>query len=204
MKETERLETTIKYYLGGIAAQYPIIKLVLNEKPKRILEVGGCGYMNTYLSKSGYNVVGIDISSECVRWCRIQNKRLGGKQGRFFIADGFRLPFNDSSFDVAYSQGVIEHFSDVEIISILKESLRVAKVVIFSVPSYYHKEREYEGWGHPEFLKAEEWLKILKSFNIIKYQYYGDNFVNKLQNIVGVNNGNNQILFKLKKSAAEI
>src|SRR5258706_671168 len=54
---------------------------------------------------------------------------------------GFSLPFDDSEFDVVYSQGVIEHFEDAETRSLVTEHRRVCKTggkVIVSVPNLYN------------------------------------------------------------------
>ena len=73
--------------------------------------------------------------------------------------DIMKLPFEDSSFDGYYSLGVVEHFSEIQILDILREAKRVlkpgGKIVIF--------------WPHrfaPSVIILGLWHWILK--NIIR------------------------------------
>jgi SAM-dependent methyltransferase len=54
--------------------------------------------------------------------------------------DGFSLPFKDKSFDVVYSEGVIEHFPTDYAIAMVKEHARVCRpggLVLVSVPNKF-------------------------------------------------------------------
>ena len=87
----------------------------------------------------------------------------------FQIADAHNLPFNNDSFDLCFSQGFFEHFDDEDIIKLIQEQLRVAKVIIFSVPTFWYPIQDF---GDERLMKKEEWLEILSQFNIEKAVYY--------------------------------
>jgi SAM-dependent methyltransferase len=65
--------------------------------------------------------------------------RQNGVKIRTFKEDAKTIPFEDDSFDLVFSQGFIEHFTDPEIF--LKEQLRVLKpegCLYIDIPQKYH------------------------------------------------------------------
>jgi SAM-dependent methyltransferase len=74
---------------------------------KRILDYG-CGYGDLTFALSKTNsVVGIDIDSDRIAFCRSQYPEL-----EFYEFDGVRAPFPDNSFDVAVSCVVLPFVPD--------------------------------------------------------------------------------------------
>lgn len=102
----------------------------------RILSIGcGGGADVDCLRKNGFaNVFGVDMEWRSCWW----KSRLRDS-GHLFIANGKGLPFQDNSFDLAFSLGVIEHVGAVgssaelygdykeQRVRFLKEALRVLK-----------------------------------------------------------------------------
>ena len=96
------------------------------DHPSRTLEVG-CGTgIDSYIlaQRMGCSGYGIDLSDEALIFAR--------KAGQSFsvslylgIADILKLPFRDNSFDLVFSQGVLEHFTDEK--AATAEQLRVLK-----------------------------------------------------------------------------
>lgn len=74
-------------------------------------------------------------------------------------------------FSVTHSSGVMEHYSDDEIISIINEQLRVSDVCVFSVPTPYFEKKML---GNERFMKRNKWRKIINKSNaeIIKETGY--------------------------------
>jgi len=101
---------------------------------KRILEIGfGSGTTSSYLAENGASVVGIDISLPALR-----NAKGRGATFAILCADGRALPFPDSSFDIVFHQGVLEHFRDP--LPLLKEQGRVLRkggALVVDVPQKY-------------------------------------------------------------------
>lgn len=98
----------------------------------RMLE-GGCGqgqYVAYYASR-GVNVVGLDFATET-----LTRLRSGYPQLPLCAGDVARLPFQNASFDLYYSGGVVEHFESGAEPALL-ESYRVLRpggVLLISVP----------------------------------------------------------------------
>jgi len=139
------------------------------QKSKAILEVGsGSGALSVFLSHLGYKIISIDRDEGVLNIARQNSIYLNGKV-IFQIADAHNIPFNNDSFDLCFSQGFFEHFDDEGIIKLIQEQLRVAKVIIFSVPTFWYPIQDF---GDERLMKKEEWLEILSQFNVEKAVYY--------------------------------
>src|SRR4030081_1494334 len=81
---------------------------------KKVLEVGcGIGTHAALLAKAGANLTAIDLTERAVQMTRRRFEAFG-LQGTIERADAERLPFQDASFDVVWSWGVIHHSSRTE------------------------------------------------------------------------------------------
>lgn len=107
--------------------EHILLKEINQCNPKNILEIG-CGNSTwlPYLSKITHaEVAGIDYSEEgCL--LALKQLKVEGIQGKIFCEDIFKAnPEIIGQYDLVYSLGVVEHFSDVT--KILKEELRFVK-----------------------------------------------------------------------------
>lgn len=113
----------------------------------QVLEHGcGNGEAAMYLCALGYTGVhGIDLlSSKSKRWNRFMREVLGIEETRFFAYEGGHLPMADQSFDVVFSQQVLEHVNPAFIDLYYAEEARVLKptgLVFHQVP---HRLVPYE------------------------------------------------------------
>jgi predicted SAM-dependent methyltransferase len=77
-----------------------------------------------------------------------------GKEWRVsFVGGVFHLPFRPRSFDVVFSQGLLEHFSNDEARQILREVSACSKAIIISVPSLNYPQHDL---GDERLLVPEE------------------------------------------------
>lgn len=77
---------------------------------KRVLDVGcGTGYGTAYLANSAQSAIGVDISSQAIRYAR---KHYGNSNLRFERVNAESLTFADGSFDFVISTENFEHLSD--------------------------------------------------------------------------------------------
>jgi len=91
----------------------------------RILDVGcGSGTLAHFWKEYRYDVIGLDISDKSLEITR--RKGVAVVRG-----DATRLPFNDGSFDLVYSDGLLEHF--IKPNPILEEIFRVGKKYIITL-----------------------------------------------------------------------
>jgi ubiquinone/menaquinone biosynthesis C-methylase UbiE len=97
------------------------------------LEVGcGNGVVSRYLAdKYKANVVGIDVDKEQIE---LAEKGIGDVANiRFFEADATRLPFEDASFDLVLSFGVLHHIENwQDALKEIKRALRPGGYFIYA------------------------------------------------------------------------
>ena len=94
-------------------------------KGKRVLELGfGAGYDAYEFCRNGADYSGIDITPENVDRAR---KHLGfyGYAPELMQGDAENLPFEDATFDIVFSNGVLHHTPDME--KAFREARRVLK-----------------------------------------------------------------------------
>ena len=90
----------------------------------RALHLGaGAGEIDSLLPAE-WNLVAIDFSAEAIR-LRQKRLRTSGACGSAIQADLFELPFIKSSFGVVFNLGVMEHFTDDEVLASFSEIKRV-------------------------------------------------------------------------------
>lgn len=83
-------------------------------------------------------------------------------------ADVFQLPFKDDEFRACFSSGLLEHFSDTQIIDALKEQLRVASVVLTSVPTnHYYFIRGGKEYGDERLIEKLDWMNLFATAGAI-------------------------------------
>jgi len=135
------------------------IKLPENAK---ILDVGcGSGTLAHFWKEQGYDVTGLDISDKSLE--------ITSNKGVYCVKGDVtkKLPFDDNTFDLVYSDGLLEHFVNPK--PILEEIFRVSKrYVLTMVPriSLYN-------WAHNLLLrppkeykkKDHEWVELHNDFN---------------------------------------
>lgn len=102
-----------------------IIKKFIDPLHARILEVGcGSGVDSAELANLGFNSFILDYSISALR----QAKQQFGSRNLIaqpVAGDVFSLPFDDESFDLVFSQGLIEHFHNP--FTVIEEQSRVIK-----------------------------------------------------------------------------
>lgn len=92
---------------------------------KRTLEVGaGSARLSRLLVLRGYLTYCLDYSIEALTYARTHYER-GEAQGVYVLGRAEHLPFDDNSFDVVFSTGLLEHFENP--MPIILEMVRVLK-----------------------------------------------------------------------------
>jgi SAM-dependent methyltransferase len=110
-----------------------------------VLEIGGG--MGTDLAQfagHGANVTDLDLSAGHLQLAE-ENFRLRGLRGRFIHHDAETLPFDDGSFDLVYSNGVLHHTPNT--VAVVGEIRRVLRrggraIVMFYAESSLHYWRQ--------------------------------------------------------------
>jgi len=151
---------------------------VIRIKPVRVLEAG-CGPGNHSIVLAHFlrdtSFVLIDNDEAVVEIAR-KNVEKHGLEKRLTTcrADIMNLPFGNNSFDVAISQGVLEHFADRDFSRAIGEQVRASYNVIFSVPSdnYFQHDFGDELLRPPVALLALLKDYIRDNMSTCKVKYY--------------------------------
>jgi ubiquinone/menaquinone biosynthesis C-methylase UbiE len=85
----------------------------------------GAGRLTEVLAPAARRIVSADYSGTMVK---VHKRRHGDRHPDALVADSFRLPFRDRTFDVVYSARLSHHIGDEALrIAYLREVLRVSK-----------------------------------------------------------------------------
>ena len=135
-------QAEIDYYESHSKARYALEPYIHDfaafseGKDRDVLEIGvGMGADHGEWARSQpRSLVGIDLSKRAVEHTR-RRLALYGLQSEVFVGDAERLPFNDASFDIVYSWGVLHHSPNtVEAVNEVFRVLRpngVARIMIY-------------------------------------------------------------------------
>lgn len=88
-----------------------------------ILDVGcGGGFLSNELARQGYQVTGVDVSPESLKVAEAHDTT---KTVKYEVADAFKLPYPDASFDALTAMDFLEHVENPDLV--IKEFSRVLK-----------------------------------------------------------------------------
>ena len=124
---------------------------------KRVLEIGvGLGTDFVGFARAGAHVTGIDLTESAAELVR-KRLALEGLVGDVRAADAEALPFDDGSFDLVYSWGVLHHTPNTE--RALAEVQRVlrpggeARIMLYARRSWF----ALGVWGKTALLRGRPW-----------------------------------------------
>lgn len=153
----------IHSYLSRKADAYPdLFRLVrASVSPGGVVaEVGaGSGVMSCVLATKGLRCLASDVDPNMVSLIRENRDSLGLRIG--LLCQDVRAPaVGVKALDAVFSNGLMEHFSDAEIVECLNEQLRAARSVIISIPSrgYVDADRLF---GNERFMSKEKWADLV-------------------------------------------
>lgn len=150
----------------------------------KFLDLGsGAGFASILAARDGFEAYALDIKKS---WLLYERERKLNLKINLIRADGQRLPFRDSTFDVVYCCHVLEHIGDdsktlVEIHQVLKEN----GLLLLSVPNMFNlftglrrRLNSKNPFSSPEHLReySKEGLTVLLNncdFNILGVRMTG-------------------------------
>jgi len=160
--------TEIPYHMGVHFECLAELGRHRDRRAIRILDHGcGGGLTILYLLANGYEGIhGIDIGGQPEVWNTflVRHARLSGP--RFHVYDGSVLPFEDATFDLIFSEQVLEHVRPNAIAKYYSEEYRVLHpggLVFHRVP---HRLSPYEGHTRTwllHYLPRNIWLHLLRA-----------------------------------------
>lgn len=139
-----------------------IDKVIQYANNGKVIETGcGTGLMAGFLQKKGLKVTALDLSQKVLDYAEeIAKKSDIIAPCKYKQGDILNLKYKKNSFDVSYSNGVLEHFNDDEIVETLKQQMNISKYVIFGIPSTYFNMNE-KMLGNERGLTLDEWKNLI-------------------------------------------
>jgi len=78
-------------------------------KPGNALDICcGAGTNTVYMAQKGFNITGLDISSQAIKYAR-QKARKAGVKIRFIVGNALDFRFEDEEFDFIFDMGCFHH-----------------------------------------------------------------------------------------------
>jgi len=104
-----------------------------------VLELGsGTGELSVILSMYGRDVYLLDYSSKSIEYSKALFNKIGLK-AQYFVADILKdFPLGENSVDWVFSSGVLEHFTDEQIVEIMRKSVMVSRKGVMSLVPNSH------------------------------------------------------------------
>ena len=168
-KDVDKKGGNLPYVLGKINKKKKLINLVKKYAFKNVIECGsGTSVVSIYLASLGYCVTAVDIEDDVIRLSKKLAKDYYNTLDNckpklsFEKKSIFELGYEKDSFDVAFSNGVLEHFKDEEIIQIIKQQLYVAKTTIVGIPTKYFESKEAK-YGNERVLELSYWRELIRN-----------------------------------------
>jgi ubiquinone/menaquinone biosynthesis C-methylase UbiE len=120
-RQPEKLKQLVPFVVDAL----PIFK---RRKVKRLLDLGcGAGRHCIYLSKNGFDVVGVDVSRSALKLAKERASEENLKDITFVEATMTNIPFDDRRFDAVLSVSVIHHALKRDIKTTISEIHRILK-----------------------------------------------------------------------------
>jgi len=156
-------QVTPDLYIRNLYGQREFLQTIIETGAKKILEIGaGTGTMSIFLSQLGGTVTTLDNDPKVIEQARLVSGQFGGRND-IVEGDAFHLPFPNDSFDLIFHQGLLEHFSDERIRELITEQLRVAPIVLISVPNSFYPRKDF---GDERLMSKKQWGQILTPFKV--------------------------------------
>lgn len=158
--------------LKEINTAYPEVVdllLELTDEKSKCIELGcGSGTYAIELLANGRNCIASDFSEEALKLTKIKGKRLYNLEMSTQLVDAYNIPYPDNTFDLIFSDGVIEHLDIPRVAKEMKRVLKLNGWIVAKVPSgsllyklvYYAlspiENRPFETW-----LSKKQWHDII-------------------------------------------
>lgn len=144
----------------------------MQNNPQTILEIGGgSGALSFYLQKiTGANCTIVDNSDIALEYAKLV---FGVQKATFINNSAKNLSFANNEYDFVHSVGLIEHFSDNDVVLMIKEMVRVAKgngYIFIAVPNYFSPDmimiwRKY-GKGTERYISVKKLCSLVSAYDV--------------------------------------
>lgn len=205
--ETEILSapTIDDFIKQKLSTKKKVIKMINKYAPnKKIIELGaGTGVLALYISSMNNNKVdALDKDHDMISLSKKYFLPKFEKSNINYICDDIRSLNVIDKYDVCYSIGILEHYSDDEIIDLIDKQTSISEYVIFGIPTKYFDE-DKKMYGNERYLPLKYWKSLIKKSNceiVEESSYHYLSFLKRIINYKKWFKPNPVHIFVIKKS----
>ncbi|MFW8600412.1 pseudaminic acid biosynthesis-associated methylase [Desulfobacterota bacterium M19] len=149
-----------------------ILTHAINPQPENALEIG-CNIGRNILALRNLiaDVRGIEPNQHAVEFA---NKLFGKDKFPVQAGDGFNLPFDDNTFDLVFTSGVLIHVSPDDLKTMTNEIMRVSRQYIVCIEYFSHTPEQISYHGKNGFLFKRDFGRFyLEHYQRLKVLDYG-------------------------------
>ena len=186
LKDIEKKGTLENYVDDKIKNKKILINLIKKySKREKLIESGsGTGVLSTYMASLGYDVTAIDIDDKILKLSKKIAKNYNStNKPNFQKKSIFELDYKPNTFDVSFSNGVLEHFTDKEIVETLKQQMTIARTVIFGIPTKYFNQEEAM-YGDERYMDYKVWRNLIKESGGIILEEKSMHYMNRRKRLL--------------------
>lgn len=186
LKDISKKGNLENYVTDKIKNKKVLINLIKKySKNNKLIESGsGTGVLSTYMASLGYDVTGIDIDEDILKLSKKIAKNYNSKNKPNFQKKSiFELDYKKNDFDVSFSNGVLEHFTNEQIIDTLKQQMKIAKIVIFGIPTKYFNQEEAM-YGDERYMSYKFWRNLINDAGGIVLEEKSMHYMNKRKRLL--------------------
>lgn len=202
-KEILEAESIDNYINEKLKTKKKIIKLINKYSANnKIIELGsGTGILALYISTFGKEVSALDKDMDMIKLSKKYFYKKFKNNNIKYIYSDIENFCTSEKYDVCYSIGLLEHYSDEEIINLINKQLEISEFVIFGIPTKYFDENK-KMYGNERYLPIKYWRKIIKKSGckiIEESSYHYLNFTKRIINVRKLFKPNPVHVFAIKK-----
>lgn len=129
------------------------------------MELGsGTGILALKIASLGNKVIALDSDKDMIALSKKYFLKEFDNPSITYINKDIREYDVKGKFDVIYSIGILEHYTDKEIVELINKQLVLSNYVIFGIPTKYFDENK-KMYGNERYLKIRYWRNLIEQSN---------------------------------------
>lgn len=152
----------------------------------KVMELGsGTGILALKIASMGKKVIALDSDLDMITLSKKKFMAYFPSNNITYVNKDIRDYRMRGKLDVIYSIGVLEHYSDEEIVELLNKQLTISNYVIFGIPTKYFDEKK-KMYGNERYLKIKYWKSLISKSNAVLIEETHYHYLNWYQRILKI------------------